>query len=357
MVQDKVHLLRKTLLIVAIILIIALLGITLISTQIKKIELDYYGTKQKIMTLADSVDSFLIQNKIFIEENSSIFPSRDTLIENNMTISIGTATGYERLNTSEIKQKYPAVAIQLNEVYEPIAYEVEKSTTPVLNRGITVVLQEGQNGQREIKKLVKYNGKDEVYNIEIASNIVSEPVNKIIEVGTKIATTVSRSSAMESVNSIYLDEGFRVYNIALSEEYQKYAYALCTQYGIDYELFLAIMYQESRYNIYALGGGNSYGLCQIHVGNHANLINKLGVTDFFDPYDNMTAGAYMLATYYQIARNYVSDPEEVEVYALNAYNMGEGAYYASCFSQGILHRSYSTSVRNLRDILKANGGL
>ena len=70
----------------------------------------------------------------------------------------------------------------------------------------------------------------------------------------------------------------------------------------------------------------------------------------------MTAGAYLLAHYFTAARNRVSG-DAVTVYALNSYNMGEGAYFNNCYSKGILNRSYSTSVLNLRNSLITNGGL
>lgn len=357
MEQDKAYVLRKTLTVITLILLFALIFIMLLSTQIKTVTLNYYGTKQVVLTLADSVDSFLIQNKVYVEEESIVSPSKDSAIQNNMTIDISTTKEYAKINIGEIEDNIPKITAKIEEVNEAIPYEVEKNETAILNRGVTTVLQEGVNGEKIIKYLVKCDKDTEIYRAELSSNIISEPTKQVIEIGTKIATTVSRSSAMQSLDSIYVDEGFRVYNINLASDYQKYAYSLCMQYGIEYELFLAVMYKESGYNIRALGGGNSYGLCQIHISNHANLRNKLGISDFYDPYDNMTAGAYLLSHYFEAAKKRVSNPDDIEVYALNAYNMGDGVYYTTCFSKGVLHRSYSTSIRALRDRLKANGGL
>lgn len=357
MEQDKAYVLRKALVVITLILLFALIFIMLLSTQIKTVTLNYYGTKQVVLTLADSIDSFLIQNKIFVEDDSIISPKRSSKIDNKMIINITSSKEYAKINIDEINNNIPKITAKIEQVNEVIPYETEKNETAILNRGVTTVIQEGINGEKVIKYLIKYNNDDEIYRAELSSDIVSEPTKQVIEIGTKIATTVSRSSAMQSLNSIYVDEGFKVYNINLSADYQKYAYSLCMQYGIEYELFLAVMYKESGYNIHALGGGNSYGLCQIHISNHANLRNKLGISDFYDPYDNMTAGAYLLSHYFNAARKRVSSSDDIEVYALNAYNMGDGAYYTQCFSKGVLHRSYSTSVRAIRDRLKNNGGL
>ena len=354
MEQDKFHVLRKILTVVAVVLSFSLLGIILVSTQIKTIALNYYGTDQVVMTLADTIDSFIIQSGVNVEEDSEIFPDRRSKIENGMTINITSKNTNSKIDIESLKSNIPSISASVEEIVETIPYTTQTNETAVLNRGVTTVIQEGVNGEKLIKYLVKYDGENEVYRAELSSDIISEPVDEVVEVGTKIATTVSRSSMPQNIN---VDAGFRLYNIPLSEEEQKFAYSLCNQYGLEYELFLAVIRQESNFIPTVVGGGNSYGLCQIHVSNHATLRNKLGVSDFFDPYDNMTAGAYMLSYYFNIARGKVSDPADVEVYALNAYNMGEGAYYSMCYSNGILHRGYSNSVRSIRDRLKQNGGL
>ena len=354
MEQDKFFLLRKVLTVVAIVLSFSLLGIMLVSTQIKTIAINYYGTEQVVMTLADTVDSFIIQSGVNVEEDSEIFPDRKSKIENGMTINITSKIVNSKIDIESLKNDIPNIRASVEEIIETIPYTTQTNETAVLNRGVTTVIQEGVNGEKLIKYLIKYSGESEVYRAELSSNIISEPVDEVLEVGTKIVTTVSRSSMPQTIN---VDAGFRLYNIPLSEEEQKFAYSLCNQYGLEYELFLAVIRQESNFNPGVVGGGNSYGLCQIHISNHANLRNILGINDFFDPYDNMTAGAYMLAHYFDAARKKVSDEAEIEVYALNAYNMGESAYYSYCFSQGILHRGYSNSVRSIRDRLKQNGGL
>ena len=354
MEQDKFHVLRKVLTIITIVLSFSLLGLMLISTQIKTVTFNYYGAEKNVMTLADTVDSFLIQNAINVYDKSEVYPEKQSKIENGMTIKVVSTDESAKIDIDSLRNNIPDVRASIEEVTEVIPFNTQKNETSALNRGVTTVLQEGVNGEKLIKYLVKYSGENEIYKAEVSTDIISEPVDEVLEVGTKIVTTVSRSSMPQTIN---VDSGFRKYNIPLSEDEQKFAYSLCQQYGLEYELFLAVIRQESNFIPTVVGGGNSYGLCQIHITNHDILRNKLGVNDFFDPYDNMTAGAYMLSYYFNIARGKVSDPADVEVYALNAYNMGEGAYYSMCYSNGILHRGYSNSVRSIRDRLKQNGGL
>ena len=65
----------------------------------------------------------------------------------------------------------------------------------------------------------------------------------------------------------------------------------------DLSLFIAIMFVESRFQPNASNGGLYIGLCQVAATHLPNLSSKLGISDLYDPYDNMTAGAYLLSYY------------------------------------------------------------
>lgn len=357
MKKDTVPLLRKTLTIITLILIFTTAGLFLISMNLKTITLDYYGDIKTIKTMSNSVDGFLMQNKIYTDDNTKIEPSRETLISDGLQVKISSEKELAKLDIDELKAEYNPVTAKIEEVIESIPYEEETRNNPTINRGVTNTVQVGLEGQKSTKYLVKYNKGEEIYRAELSTEILSDAVNQVVEVGTKLDLSASRSAIVQSVGATPPDEGFKQYNIALPVEQQQYAYNVCKRYGVQYELFLAIMYKESGFNAAAVGGGNSYGLCQIHVSNFSNLRSKLGISNFTDPYDNMTAGAYLLSHYFNAARARVSDADSIEAYALNSYNMGEGIFFNNCYSQGILHRAYSNSVRSIRNSLLANGGI
>lgn len=106
-----------------------------------------------------------------------------------------------------------------------------------------------------------------------------------------------------------------IYSIPLSEELQTYTFRLCEKYGVDYEMVLALMEIESRYRPDIISDTNDYGLMQINSCNHADLEDKLGVTDILDPEQNIHCGVYLLG---KLAAKY-DDPHRI----LMAYNMGE----------------------------------
>lgn len=335
MKDSIVHIFRKTLSVMSMILVFATIGLLSITTQIKTVTLNYYGNTKTVRTLVSSIDSFLLQNKIYVNDDTLVSPGKTDMIKNGMEITISSNKELAKIDIDEIKSDFEPMVAKFEEVIETIPYDEETKDNPEIDKGTTQTVQEGVEGKKTTSYIVRYNNNKEIERAKVNSEVLSEAKNRVVEVGTRV--TVSRSSFVNSVVSSPVDGDFRSYNIALPLEQQQYAYNICKRYGIDYELFLAMMYKESTYRPGVVGGGNSYGLCQIHVSNHSNLMARLGITNFFDPYDNMTAGAYLLSHYISMYGDTVT--------ALNAYN------------GRIANNSYGNSVLNYRGILISNGGL
>lgn len=357
MEKDKIYTFRKFLSIIVCIMIFTTLGLFLVNTQVKTVNFDYYGKTLTVKTLSSTVEDFIIQNNIVVSKNDLILPDLKTYIDNGSIISISSCKEYSKIDVDNIISENKPMIAKVEEVIEEIPFNEESRSNSSVDRGITNVVKEGKYGQKSTKYLVKYDGDVEIERAKIGTETIIEAQNKVVEVGTKLPVLASRSSLVESVAAEIptAEDGFVAYNISLPVEQQQYAYNICKKYGIEYELFLAVMYQESRFNPSATGV-SAYGLCQIHSSNFGTLSYTLGLTDYYDPYDNMTAGAYLLAKYMNIAKSHVGN-EAIEIYALNAYNMGEGAYYTTCFSQGILNRNYSNSVISIRNKIKTYGGI
>lgn len=131
---------------------------------------------------------------------------------------------------------------------------------------------------------------------------------------------------------------------ALDEETQNMIYEKCVEYGVDFPLVMAVIFKESSFrpDVVSSDGGD-YGLMQINRINHGWLSKELGITDFLDPEQNVTAGIYML---HQLFDKY-DDPAKV----LMAYNMGEGGA-GKLWKQGIYSSSYAEGVLQLADKYK-----
>lgn len=132
------------------------------------------------------------------------------------------------------------------------------------------------------------------------------------------------------------------YDIPLDREQQDIVREISGEYGVPFELALAVMQVESGFDVDAIGGGNCYGIMQIHKINHSALEKQLGVTDWLSLSDNARAGCYMLGQ--------LLDKYQDETRALMAYNMGEGAA-KKAWNAGTRSTGYTEKVKAAKQSL------
>lgn len=125
------------------------------------------------------------------------------------------------------------------------------------------------------------------------------------------------------------------YNIPLSAELQDYIFSVTKQYGVPADIVIAIIGHESSYRPNATGLAGEQGLMQIHPINHNRLEDTLGITDFYDPEQNILAGTYMLS---ELFSKYDTVTE-----ALMCYNCGE-AGAKRLWEQGIAKTKYTEEI-------------
>ena len=151
--------------------------------------------------------------------------------------------------------------------------------------------------------------------------------------GEIIVTTIDEKN--EEPERIY-------YDIPLSKDLQDHIFNLCDEKGIEYQVAMALIHTESRFDATCVGdSGNSLGLMQIQPRWHYERMERLGCNDLLDPYQNVTVGLDLFS-------DLLEEYEEVE-YALMAYN-GGGAYADSMIESGLIS-DYAYSVISYADEL------
>ncbi len=103
-------------------------------------------------------------------------------------------------------------------------------------------------------------------------------------------------------------------DVPLDADTQSYLRAACDEFSIPYELALAVIHTETRFQNINGNGGNSIGYMQIQSRWHKNRMGELGVTDLTNPYQNFRVGCSILA---ELLDKYGSETD-----ALTAYNTG-----------------------------------
>lgn len=126
-----------------------------------------------------------------------------------------------------------------------------------------------------------------------------------------------------------IEEPVKLWAVPMDEDLQLHVVEVAGTYGIEPELILAVIGQESNYNPDAVGdNGNSKGLMQIQRRWHKERMEKLGCRNLMNPYQNITVGTDYIAE----LMNKYDTIEEV----LMCYNAGEAGAKKLYFSKGIV---------------------
>lgn len=104
-------------------------------------------------------------------------------------------------------------------------------------------------------------------------------------------------------------------DVPLSESLQEYTAYICGQYGVDYDIALAVMRVESDFKEDIISAnGQDFGIMQINKVNHGWLAD-MGLSNMLDARQNIKAGIHILS---DLLDRYEGDYEM----ALRAYNCG-----------------------------------
>lgn len=94
----------------------------------------------------------------------------------NRIVEVGTAEESEPEVTTETRRET---------VQEEIPFETERRENADLTSGTEQVVQEGQTGSKEITYDVTYENGEEISRELVSEEVVTEPINRIVEVGTQ----------------------------------------------------------------------------------------------------------------------------------------------------------------------------
>lgn len=131
------------------------------------------------------------------------------------------------------------------------------------------------------------------------------------------------------------EQAFATIDCTMSREKQEWISCYCESVGIEYELVMAIIKNESNFTEDIISKTSDYGYMQINIFNHKWLKKELGITNLCEMKDNIKAGTYIL----KILSDKYTDTNKI----LMAYNMGEPAA-RKLWNKGTYSSKYSRQV-------------
>ena len=183
------------------------------------------GSELNVMTSKVKVSEILEENHILVLEDEKVIPDLESELGENKLIKVVKNTD-ETLNTTvasnenvdetlnKILEDYGTitekiVVEQVEIPYETITKDVSNGSGNTQNR----VLQQGQNGLKEITYRIKYKNDIEIEKTEISSVTIKEPVDKIIQIQEKVTTTSRGSTLPRTSYSKKSGSSVKIYKI------------------------------------------------------------------------------------------------------------------------------------------------
>jgi 3D (Asp-Asp-Asp) domain-containing protein len=230
----SIKIIRKVVFISIILICILTIGVKASKSSVNYVTIVYpEGYETTVMTSSVKVSDILSENHTIILPDEEVYPDVDSNIDITKKITISKITDektvvseqVESVTTEEILGKYVTVTEKI--IVEQVEIPYETITKDVSTAGTETkdsVLQEGVNGLKEIKYKVKYQDDVEIERVVISEETIKEPVDKIIQISTKITSRSGNRTAYSAETLQASVEGMtpKVINMNTS------AYCSCT---------------------------------------------------------------------------------------------------------------------------------
>ena len=196
----SIKIIRKIVFVSIILICLLTIGVKASKSDINYVTIVFpedYGIT--VMTSNTTVSDILSENHIIVLPDEVVYPKEDSKIDYTKTITISKANQekvvvgeeVQNVSTEEILGKYVTITEKIITEQVEIPYEtVTKDVSTIGTETKDTVLQEGKKGLKEIKYKVKFQDDVEIERTVISETVLQEPVDRIIQISTKI---VSRS--------------------------------------------------------------------------------------------------------------------------------------------------------------------
>lgn len=194
----------KIICVTIIMILISGIGVMAVNEKLNDVKIILQnGYEMTVLTSKTKVSDILEENNIVLEENQKTIPDLEEEITAGQTIQI-TDKSYNEVQISKISEEGAETSLnQLLENYAPITEKIVVEQVAIPYETVTKnvagteanttnkVLQEGKDGLKEVTYKVKYQNEIEIEKTVISEVVVTEPVDKIVQVQKKVETSRS----------------------------------------------------------------------------------------------------------------------------------------------------------------------
>ena len=185
-------------------------GVMAMNTKVNNVEITLSdGYKLTVLTSKRNVAEILKDNNILVNEDEKVSPKQNENITEECKIVISNKSKQEiqiaKVSESGIDTTLDSLLKAYDDVVEKIEVKKEEIPFETIKKDISdgakstknKVLQEGENGIKEITYKIKYQNNTEIKRTKISEKVIKKPVDKIVQVRSNV-TSRSSDSIRES---------------------------------------------------------------------------------------------------------------------------------------------------------------
>ena len=185
-------------------------GVMAMNTKVNNVEITLSdGYKLAVLTSKRNVAEILKDNNILVNEDEKVSPKQNENITEECKIVISNKSKQEiqiaKVSESGIETTLDSLLKAYDDVVEKIEVKKEEIPFETIKKDISdgakstknKVLQEGENGIKEITYKIKYQNNTEIKRTKISEKVIKKPVDKIVQVRSNV-TSRSSDSIRES---------------------------------------------------------------------------------------------------------------------------------------------------------------
>lgn len=169
------------------------------------------GYKLTVLTSKTKVSEILKENNILVSNDEKVSPKENENITDENKIVISNKSKQEiqvaKVSESGIETTLETLLKAYDDIVEKIEVKQEKIPYETVKKDISdgakstknKVLQEGQEGIKEITYKIKYQNNTEIKRTKISEKVIKKPVDKIVQVRSNVTSRGSDSVRGESL--------------------------------------------------------------------------------------------------------------------------------------------------------------
>ena len=242
----------KVIIICLILILLSGVGVMAVTTGLNPVKIKLAdGYEMTVLTSKTNIKEILEDNNIILKEDEKVTPGVDENLTGTRAITISNKSNQEievakvsesgiEMTLETLLDAYSTITEKIEVIEESIPFEtITKDVSEGASSTENKILQNGQEGLKRSTYKVKYQNDTEIERNLISEEVVKEPVDKIIQVKSKVITTRSSSERTSTNVSGTLSE------------YQAYAKERCADYGwsdSDFSCLVSLWNRESGWN-------------------------------------------------------------------------------------------------------------